>query len=194
MIQAENPLAWRRGGAFCGACGAPTVRRVPPGDSRERLVCPACGAIAYENPKLVVGCLATLDDRVLLCRRAIEPRYGSWTLPAGFMENGETTAEGAARETVEESGAAVADLEPFMLIDVPDVHQVHLFFRARLVEARFALGDESLEARLFAAAEIPWDALSFPTVIAALRRYFADRTAGRPGFHRHTIARDAARR
>ena len=172
----------------CSQCGARTDRRVPPGDSRERSVCTACGVIHYENPKLVVGCIAQWDGRILLCRRAIEPRYGYWTLPAGFMENGETTAQGAARETMEEAGAHVIELRPFALIDVPYVHQVHLFFLAELATDRFASGEESLETRLYAEAEIPWPDLSFRTVIETLELFFADRARGTFGFHSKTIA------
>lgn len=151
-------------------------------------MCPACGAIHYENPKLVVGCIPTWEDRILLCRRAIEPRYGYWTLPAGFMENGESTDEGAARETREESGAAVRNLEPFAMIDVPHVHQVHLYYRAELVAPEWDCGDESLEARLYAEHEIPWNDLSFRTVIETLTLFFADRARGQFGFHHQTLA------
>ncbi len=172
----------------CSQCGARTDRRVPPGDGRERTVCTACGAIHYENPKLVVGCIAQWNGRILLCRRAIEPRYGYWTLPAGFMENGETAAQGAARETMEEAGARVLELRPFALIDVPYVHQVHLFFLAELATDRFASGEESLETRLYAEAEIPWPDLSFRTVIESLELFFADRARGKFGFHSKTIA------
>jgi ADP-ribose pyrophosphatase YjhB (NUDIX family) len=185
----QNPLLPLRPGArHCIHCGAPTSRRIPPGDGRDRAVCGTCGSIQYDNPKLVVGCIPVWEDRILLCRRAIEPRYGYWTLPAGFMENGESTAEGAARETLEEAGARVEDLRAFSVMDVPHVHQVHMYFTARLVDTRFASGDESLESRLFAEHEIPWDDLSFRTVIETLRCYFADRAGGAFGFHQKTLA------
>ena len=167
----------------CSNCGTKVERVVPPGDERLRAVCPACGGIHYENPKVVVGCIPVYEERVLLCKRAIEPRYGYWTLPAGFMENGETTAEGAVRETEEEAGAAVIDLEAFSLLDVPYVHQVHVFYRARLATLEFAPGEESLETQLFAEHEIPWQDLSFRTVIETLKLFFADRKAGKFGFH-----------
>ena len=150
-------------------------------------MCPSCGAIHYENPKIVVGCIPVWEDRVLLCRRAIEPRYGYWTLPAGFMENGESTAEGAARETLEEAGARVRDLAAFTLIDVPYVHQVHLYFIAQLTDLAFSSGDESLETRLYAEKDVPWNELSFRTVIQTLRHFFADRAKGSFGFHRETL-------
>jgi ADP-ribose pyrophosphatase YjhB (NUDIX family) len=183
-----NPLLPQKPAArHCVQCGFTTVNRVPPGDGRARAVCDACGAIHYDNPKLVVGCIPVWEDRVLLCRRAIEPRYGHWTLPAGFMENGESTAEGAARETLEEAGARVENLRAFSIVDVPYVHQVHMYFIARLIDTRFESGDESLECRLFTEAEIPWDDLSFRTVIETLRHYFSDRATGVFGFHQKTL-------
>ncbi|MFN0163558.1 MAG: NUDIX hydrolase [Burkholderiales bacterium] len=175
----------------CTVCGAQTRPLVPPGDGRARAVCGNCGAIQYDNPKIVVGCIARSGSSVLLCRRAIEPRYGTWTLPAGFMENGESTADGAARETREEAGAQVTDLSPYMLIDVPDVNQVHLFFLARLNDTGFEIGEESLEARLFTEKQIPWPELSFPTVITALRQYFVDQSSGIKTFHHRVISRSA---
>ena len=180
------------GGAFnihrppllhCTNCGTRVERLVPPGDGRERAVCPACGGIHYENPKMVVGCIPVYEERVLLCKRAIEPRYGYWTLPAGFMENGETTAEGAERETVEEAGATIVDLQPFALLDVPHVHQVHMYYLARLDSLEFAPGEESLETRLYTEAEIPWRDLAFRTVTETLKLFFEDRRKGTFGFH-----------
>ena len=183
-----NPLETKRSRIFaCTACGVPVVHCIPPGDSRVRAVCPACGTIQYENPKIVVGCIPVWEDRVLLCRRAIEPRYGYWTLPAGFMENGESTAAGAARETLEEAGARVHDLQAFTLIDVPYVHQVHLYFIAQLSDLAFSSGDESLETRLYAEKDVPWKELSFRTVIETLRHFYADRAKGSFGFHRETL-------
>src|SRR5256885_9848376 len=130
---------------FCPNCAAPIVKRVPPGDSLPRDVCDACGSVHYQNPKLVVGSVPEWEDRLLLCRRAIEPRYGYWTLPAGFMENGETAAAGAERETREEAGASIELGEAFSLISVPRVNQVHVFFRASLVDLEFKPGEETLE-------------------------------------------------
>lgn len=153
----------------CTVCGQPVHYRVPADDNRERAVCTACAHIQYENPLNVVGTVPVADDgRVLLCRRAIEPRRGFWTLPAGFMELGETVAEGAARETFEEAGAQIALGELLAVLSVVRVGQVHLFFRARLLSLDFAPGPESLEAQLFAPADIPWDELAFRTVRRAL--------------------------
>ena len=169
--------------AHCNNCGTSLEKRIPPGDGRERMVCPACGAIHYENPKLVVGCIPVWENKLLLCKRAIEPRYGYWTLPAGFMENGETTAEGAERETIEEAGAQVKNLKPYALLDVPYVHQVHMFYLAELSSLEFAAGEESLEVALYEEHEIPWDDLAFYTVIETLKHFYADRKAGQFGFH-----------
>jgi len=168
---------------FCSNCGAPVVRRVPPGDSLPRAVCDACGTIHYQNPKLVVGSLPQWEDKLLLCRRAIEPRYGYWTLPAGFMENSETTAEAAARETLEEAGARVEIGEAFSMISVPHVNQVHVFFRARLLALDFKPGVESLEVALFEESQVPWKDIAFRTVGLTLKHWFADRARGAFGFH-----------
>lgn len=174
---------------YCSVCAHPVQLRVPAGDTRERYVCDACGAIHYENPRNVVGTLPVWQDQVLLCRRAIEPRYGFWTLPAGFMEIGETTAQGAMRETQEEAGARVELQELFSLLNVPHVHQVHLFYRARLLDLDFAAGEESLEVRLFSEADIPWDDLAFSTTAETLRFFFADRKAGHYALHTGDIVR-----
>jgi len=159
------------------------ARRVPPGDSLPRYVCDACGEIHYQNPKLVVGALAEHEGRVLLCRRAIEPRYGYWTLPAGFMENDETAGEAALRETLEEAGARIALDAPFSMISVPRVNQVHLFYRARLLDLTFHPGEESLEVALLEEARIPWKDIAFRTVGLTLRHWYADRARGSFGFH-----------
>jgi len=156
---------------------------VPPGDSLPRYVCDACGEIHYQNPRMVVGTLVEHEGRVLLCRRAIEPRYGYWTLPAGFMENDETAAQGAQRETLEEAGAHIEIVAAFSLISVPRVNQVHLFYRARLLDLPFKPGEESLEVALFEEAAIPWKDIAFRTVGLTLKRWFADRAAGAFGFH-----------
>jgi ADP-ribose pyrophosphatase YjhB (NUDIX family) len=168
----------------CRECGAAVDYRVPDdGDTRERAVCPACGTIHYVNPLLVVGTVPWLDDKVLLCKRAIEPRRGKWTLPAGFMEMDETMAQGAARETVEEAGAQADMGALFSVMSIPRVGQVHVFYLARLRHGRFQPGAESLEARLFAESEIPWEELAFKTVRETLRRYFDDRRRGAFGLH-----------
>jgi len=168
---------------FCANCGAAVVQRVPPGDSLPRWVCDNCGEIHYQNPKLVVGTIPQHEGRVLLCRRAIEPRYGYWTLPAGFMENDETAAQAALRETLEEAGATVELGEPFTLISVPRVNQVHLFYRARLRDLEFKPGEETLEVALVEEAAIPWQEIAFRTVGLTLKRWFADRERGTFGFH-----------
>ena len=157
--------------------------RVPPGDSLQRHVCDACGAIHYRNPRLVVGALQEWEDRVLLCRRAIEPRQGKWTLPAGFMENGETVAAAAIRETMEEACARVELCEMYTMISVPHIHQVHVIYRSRLLDLDFAPCAETLELRLFAEDEIPWDEIAFRTIAITLRHFFADRRSGAWRFH-----------
>lgn len=168
---------------FCSHCGAGVSLRIPAGDNMPRHVCGDCGSIHYSNPKLVVGTVTEYDDRILLCRRAIEPRHGFWTLPAGFMENGESTAEGAARETLEEACAKIEIGELFTVISIPHIDQVHLMYRARLPEPEFAAGEESLEVALFAEHEIPWSSLAFRTIEVTLRHYFEDRRAGRFELH-----------
>jgi len=168
---------------FCPNCAAPLTRRVPPGDSLPRDLCDACGSIHYQNPRMVVGCVPEWESRILLCRRAIEPRYGYWTLPAGFMENGESTGQGAARETLEEAGARVELLAPFSMISVPYVNQVHLFFRARLLDLEFKPGDESLEVALFEESRMPWKDIAFRTGNLTLKFWFADRARNSFGFH-----------
>lgn len=163
---------------YCRNCGQPVETRVPPGDSLPRQCCNHCGMIHYDNPKLVLGTLPVWEGKVLLCRRAIEPRYGLWTLPAGFMENSETTAEAAQRETDEEAGAQIELLDLYTLISVPHISQIHGFYRARLLSAEFNPGEETLETGLFSEAEIPWDELAFRTVKQTLQHYFADRKTG----------------
>jgi len=160
---------------FCSRCGATVRLEVPPGDDRPRHVCGACGTVHYQNPKVVAGCIPQWGDRLLLCRRAIEPRYGLWTLPAGFMENGETTAEAAARETLEEANARVEIDALYTLFNIPDINQVYLLFRARLLDLDVSAGAESLEVRLLSEEEIPWDRIAFPAIRKTLSLYFDDR-------------------
>ncbi|MBX9935841.1 MAG: NUDIX hydrolase [Burkholderiaceae bacterium] len=168
----------------CRQCGAPVLYRLPDdGDTRQRAICTACHTVHYENPLNVVGTVPVLGDKVLLCQRNIEPRKGKWTLPAGFMELDETTAQGAARETVEEAGAQFELGSLFSLLNVRRVGQVHLFYHATLLNDQFDPGSETIEARLFTEEDIPWDELSFRTVRETLLRYFADRRAGRFGIH-----------
>lgn len=163
---------------FCSACGSKVTRRVPPGDNRPRFVCDSCHAVHYLNPKIVAGCLVVHDGAVLLCRRAIEPRKGLWTMPAGFLELGETTCEGARRETLEEANAEVDIDGLYTIFNLPHISQVYFFFRARLRGA-FAPGEETLETRLWEEGEIPWQELAFPVVANTLRHFFADRRCGR---------------
>ena len=164
---------------FCSECGSPRIEwRVPDGDTVPREVCDACGAIHYRNPKVVVGCLATWEERVLLCRRAIEPRHGLWTLPAGVMENGESLAAGAARETIEEARARVDVGELYTVISLPQISQVYVMFRSRLLDLDFGPGPESLEVRLFTEDEIPWDRIAFRTISRTLRTVVLDRRDG----------------
>ena len=174
---------------FCGVCASPTEIRVPEGDHLPRRMCPQCGTIHYENPRVVVGCVAEFETRLLICRRAIEPRRGYWTLPAGFLENGETLEAGAARECREEAMATVEIGGLLMLANVPPARQVHVFFRARLAVPEFGAGPESLDVRLVDAAQIPWEDLAFPSNRCALEALLADRAAGREGTHLVTVTR-----
>lgn len=168
----------------CRECGTAVAYRVPDdGDTRERAVCPGCGTIHYVNPLLVVGTVPHLGDRVLLCKRNIEPRLGKWTLPAGFMEMGETVAQGAARETAEEAGAQIEMGPFFSTMSIPRVGQVHVFYLARLLSEHFEPGFETMEARLFTEAEVPWDEISFTTVRETLKCFFEDLRRGTWGVH-----------
>ena len=163
---------------YCSNCGQPLIYRTPSGDDRSRHCCEACGTIHYQNPAMVVGCIPEWENKVLLCRRAIEPRRGKWTLPAGYLENGETVAEGAARETYEEARARVEKLVPYALYNICYVNQIYFMFRARLVDSRFEPGQESLEVKLFAENEIPWEDIAFRVLQQTLIQYFKDRPAG----------------
>lgn len=174
---------------FCCECGSGVTHAIPDGDNRLRHVCVQCGTVHYQNPKMVVGCLPEWEDKVLLCKRAIEPQYGLWTLPAGFMENNETTQQGALRETMEEAGAHVQIEHLFALYNLPYINQVYLMFRARLLNLDFAPGPESLEVALFSEEEIPWDQLAFRSIEQTLRHYFADRRKGAFDFHIGDIER-----
>ena len=182
---------------FCSECAHPVALAIPEGDNRPRYVCSHCGTIHYQNPKLVVGSLPVWESdgelKVLLCKRAIEPRYGYWTLPAGFMENEETTAAAAIRETVEEAGANIALGPLFTMLNVAHVHQVHLFYLARLLDLDYAAGIESLDVQMFSEREIPWADLAFPTIRTTLELFFADRKkvreGGQMGFHEHDIVK-----
>ncbi len=172
---------------FCAECGHAVEHRIPPGDQLPRYVCPACGTIHYQNPKIVAGCVPEHEGRILLCRRAIEPRCGFWTIPAGFMENGETTQQAAQRESLEEACAQVEVGSLLAVVHVLHADQVHVMFRARLPVPQFAAGAESLEVMLCEEAAIPWDDIAFRSVDFALRRYFDDRRQGIEEHHFTTI-------
>ena len=175
---------------YCPNCAANLTVKIPADDSRERYVCEACGTIHYQNPRNVVGSIPVYGEQVLLCRRAITPRHGFWTLPAGFMELGESTSHGAARETLEEAGAIVEIGPLYSLLNVPHAEQVHLFYLATMTSPHFAAGEESLEVALFHEHEIPWDELAFPTVKQTLTWFFADRAAGVLNGQFHVRSRD----
>jgi ADP-ribose pyrophosphatase YjhB (NUDIX family) len=168
---------------YCSDCGSPVEQKIPLGDHLPRAVCPACGAVHYRNPKVIVGCIPEWGEQILMCKRAIEPRLGLWTFPAGFLEQHETSGQGAAREALEESGAEVEIGELFVVINVPYVSQVYMVHRAKLKTLRFGPTTESSEVVLMRETEIPWDAIAFPTIRHSLEFFFADRHAGRSGFH-----------
>lgn len=160
---------------YCPNCGSPVALRIPEGDDRKRHVCDQCDTVHYQNPRIITGCLPVYGDKVLLCRRAIEPRYGFWTLPAGFMENGETVEQGALRESWEEARARIDIDALYTLFNLPQINQVYMFYRGNLANPDFAPGTESLDVELFAEEQIPWEELAFPVVVKTLRHYFSDR-------------------
>jgi ADP-ribose pyrophosphatase YjhB (NUDIX family) len=179
---------------FCSHCGSAQLDfRVPDGDTLKRYVCAACATIHYQNPKVVVGCLPVWEDRVLLCKRAIEPRLGLWTLPAGFLENGETLIAGGLRETTEEAGARVEIGALYTMISLPHISQVYVMFLARLVDLDFAPGPESLEVRLFEEKDVPWDQLAFRTIARTLRTFYLDRKRGEFPVHVSALDRSPVR-
>lgn len=174
---------------YCSLCGKPVTLLIPEGDDRERHVCEHCETIHYHNPRIIAGCIPTLGDQVLLCKRAIEPRRGLWTLPAGFMENGETTLEGALRESIEEANARLVNPELSCIFDIPHINQVYIFYRGELRDRDFSAGMESLEVGLFREDEIYWDELAFPVVELALDRYFSDLKSGTHQIHTGAVQR-----
>ena len=159
---------------YCSQCSDPVSLIVPEGDNRPRYVCTSCKTIHYQNPKVVTGCLPFFEDKVLLCKRAIAPREGYWTLPAGYLENGETTSQGALRETIEEANANAELLALYTFFSLPHISQIYLFYRARLTDLDFFSGEETLETKLFSEQEIPWSGLAFPVINATLKHYFQD--------------------
>lgn len=168
---------------YCSECGAEVQVEIPAGDNRHRHVCPRCETIHYSNPKIVAGCLPVWEDKILLCRRAIEPRHGLWTLPAGFMENDETTMEAAQRETLEEAGARVAIRDLYAMISLAHINQVYMMFLADMDDTEYAAGEESLEVELFEEQDIPWGEIAFPVIEETMRLFFADRARGTFGTH-----------
>ena len=178
---------------FCSSCGsAEIVYKTPKGDNRNRHLCRACDSIFYENPKIVAGCIPVWENKVLMCRRAIEPRYGLWTLPAGFMENDETTVEAAERETREEACTNVVGSRLFALFNLPQINQVYMVFLSRLVSPEFAPGEESLDCNLYQQDEVPWNEIAFPTITYSLKFFFEDRTKGDFIFHTGDIVREGS--
>ena len=174
---------------FCSACGSAVVKKIPEGDNRERHVCDSCEIIHYQNPKVIAGVLPVYGEQVLLCKRSIEPRHGFWTLPAGFLENGESSLDGALRECVEEANAVVINPSLYALFDIPQINQVYVFYRAELAEPVFGASSESSEVALFHEADIPWSELAFPVVELALDHYLRDRQTGEYKVKHEEIAR-----
>lgn len=174
---------------FCSQCGSEVELRIPEGDNLPRYVCPTCHAIHYQNPKVIVGCIPEWQNKILLCRRAIDPSHGKWTLPAGFMENHETLLQGAARETLEEANARVEIRELYAVYSLPHISQVYMLFRAQLLDLDFSPGIESLEVRLFEEYEIPWNEIAFRVIHDPLKRYLQERHDGQPRFHTGIIDR-----
>jgi ADP-ribose pyrophosphatase YjhB (NUDIX family) len=178
---------------FCNQCGAKVELRIPPGDVLARHVCDACGTVHYQNPRLIVGCVPDYEGRILLCRRAIEPRRGFWTVPAGFMENGETLQQAAARESKEEALADVRIGSLLTVVHVLHAQQVHVFFRATLATPEYGAGIESLEVELFRPEDIPWADIAFPSTEYTLKRYLEDRAAGQEPYHFTDVDRRISR-
>lgn len=163
---------------YCTHCSGPLKLTIPSGDDRPRYICRACGTIHYQNPKMVVGCIPVLGEQILMCRRAIPPRYGLWTIPAGYLENDETVIQGAKRETWEEARADIEDLTAYRLFNIPHISQMYLIFRAALVDPHFRPGAESLEVELFSYETIPWNELAFQVIHVCLKHFFRDRQTG----------------
>ena len=163
---------------YCSQCGDAVLQRIPEGDNRPRFVCESCETIHYQNPKIITGCLPFFEDKVLLCKRSIAPREGYWTLPAGFLENGETTSQGALRETVEEANASAKIIELYTLFSLPHISQVYMFYRGVLARGKHAPGQETLETALYREADVPWDDIAFPVMTESLKLFFRDQRDG----------------
>lgn len=172
---------------FCSQCGQPVSLRIPEGDNLPRFVCDSCDTIHYQNPNIVTGAIPVYGDQILLCRRAIEPRYGKWTLPAGFMENSETLEQAALRESMEEAHANIELVQLYTVLSLPHVSQVYIMYRARLLDETYRPGIESLEVRLFDEASIPWEDLAFKTIYYTLKYYFEDRRRGQFELRSHRV-------
>ena len=179
---------------FCSHCGEQVEHIIPQGDNRLRFVCSSCSLIHYQNPRIIAGCIAEYEDKVLLCKRAIEPRHGLWTLPAGFMENQETTLQAAQRETFEEANAQISNSHLFCTISIPHISQVYVIYRGDLVDGFAKPGIESLETDLYNEHQIPWDSLAFPVIVESLKLYFTDKTRGSFNVHNGEILRDEAQK
>ncbi len=179
---------------YCSHCGAAVTQKVPSGDNRPRFVCTECDTVHYQNPRIIAGCIAEHDNKILLCKRAIEPRYGLWTLPAGFMENQETTVEAAARESYEEAHARISDMQLYCTYSIPHISQVYMMYRGTLVDGFSQAGEESLQTDLFDEADIPWAELAFPVISESLKLYFADRKAGSFPVRNGEIYRDESQK
>lgn len=177
---------------FCSQCGSSAIGlRTPLGDNRERYICTSCNKVFYHNPKIVAGCILEWEEKILLCKRAIEPQSGFWTVPAGFLENGESVKEGAVREALEEAHAQPECLQHYSVYSLLHVDQVYILFRGKLKEGKAAPGDETLETRLFHEQEIVWEEIAFPVVRRSLEFYFKDKKQGRFGLHSGVITRDS---
>ena len=172
---------------FCSQCGHPVEQRVPAGDNLPRFVCQQCETIHYQNPNIVAGCLPMFGNQILMCKRAIEPRYGLWTLPAGFMENNETLEQAAMRESMEEANANVKLLNLYTVFSLPHVNQVYMLYLAELLDDNFSPGIESLEVKLFDEKDIPWNELAFRTIHYTLKYFFEDRRRGQFELRSHLV-------
>lgn len=172
---------------YCSNCGQPVVLRIPSGDNLPRHVCDHCDTIHYQNPNVVAGCIPIWENKILICKRAIDPQYGKWTLPAGFLENGETVQQGAMRETMEEATAKISNLELFGMFNITHVNQVYVMFRGQLEEYDFSPGVESLECKMVTEDEIPWEELAFPVVDKTLKLFLKDRNQNQFNVHTEDI-------